>query len=133
MIGGAEPMQIQNRVKVRTHLLVKDRLGLPTVTRLFAIVPTLPLSSERIFTLLILCHFVRAVIEATQLMNEGKSTSRHTCASCRPYVRSLSWHNNLLSFLKRTRTHMSGEFYDVDTVSQSSPARATFRKRTWEY
>jgi hypothetical protein len=52
-------------VKAQTHLLVKDRLRLPTITRLFAIVPTLPLSSERIFTLLVLCHFVRAVIEGT--------------------------------------------------------------------
>jgi hypothetical protein len=85
----------QNPAKARTHLLVKDRLGLSTITRLFAIVPTLPLSGERIFTLLVLCHFVRAVIEGTQLMSEkGQSTSRRTCASCNPCARRLSWHNN---------------------------------------
>jgi hypothetical protein len=55
----------QNLAKAWTNLLVKDRLRLPTITRLFAIVPTLPLSSERIFTLLVLCHFVWAVIEDT--------------------------------------------------------------------
>jgi len=88
-------MYRQNLAKVRTHLLVKDWLGLSTITRLFAIVPTLPLSSERIFTLLVLCHFVRAVVEGIQLENEkGQSTSRHTCASCNPCVRRLSWHKN---------------------------------------
>jgi len=65
----------QNLEKVRTHLLVEDRLGLPTITRLFAIVPTLPLSSERIFTLLVLCHFVRAVIEGIQPMSEKKQST----------------------------------------------------------
>ena len=69
-------MDRQNLAKARTHLLVKDRLGLPTITRLLAIVPTLPLSSERIFTLLVLRHFVRAVIEGTQLKSEkGQSKS----------------------------------------------------------
>ena len=69
-------MDRQNLVKAWTHLLVKDRLGLSTITRLFAIVPALPLSSERIFTLLVLCHFVRAVIEGTQLKSEkGQSKS----------------------------------------------------------
>jgi hypothetical protein len=88
-------MHRQNLAKARTHLLVKDRLRLPTITRLFAIVPTLPLSSKRIFTLLVLCHFVRAVIEGAQLMSEkGQSTSRHTCASCNPCARRLSWYNN---------------------------------------
>lgn len=84
-------MHPQNLANARTHLLVKDRLGLPAITRLFAIVPTLPLSSERIFTLLVLCHFVRPATKGSQLMSgTGKLLSRHTCASCNPCARSLS-------------------------------------------
>lgn len=43
-------------------LLVKDGLGLSTITRLFPVVTTLSLSSQTIFPLLILSHLVAASI-----------------------------------------------------------------------
>jgi hypothetical protein len=110
-------MHRDNLAKARTHLLVKDRFGLPTITRLFAIVPTLPLSSERIFTLLVLCHFVRAIIEDIQLMNE-RGNQRHDIRVLPAiFVRAVC-HVTIINylpfaFLKRTRTHMSGGSYDV--------------------
>jgi hypothetical protein len=89
----------QDLAKSQTHLLVKNRLGLSTITRLFAIVPTFPLSSKRIFTLLVLCHFVRAASEDTRLMRMGRGKQRHDIrvlpailmrAVCRKHYNQLS-------------------------------------------
>jgi hypothetical protein len=51
----------------RTYLLVEDRFGLTSITRLLAIVSTLPLCSKRVFTLLVLCYFVRAADEGVRM------------------------------------------------------------------
>jgi hypothetical protein len=40
---------------------MEDGLGLSTVTRLLTVVSTLPLDGERVFALLVLCHFVGAI------------------------------------------------------------------------
>jgi hypothetical protein len=46
---------------------MEDRFGLTSITRLLAIVSTLPLCSKRVFTLLVLCYFVRAADEGVRM------------------------------------------------------------------
>jgi hypothetical protein len=56
---------------------MKDRFGLPPITRLLAIVSTFPLCSKRVFTLLVLRYFVRAANEGTQLVRLDHSEYCH--------------------------------------------------------
>lgn len=45
-----------------TYLLVEDRLSLTTVAGLLTVVTTLSLCRQRILALLVLGHFVRAIV-----------------------------------------------------------------------
>lgn len=57
-------LQPQHNLLGGFGLLVKDWLGLPTITRLFPVITSLPLSGQTILTLLVLGHFVQGVLLA---------------------------------------------------------------------
>lgn len=65
---------------------MEDGFSLSTVTRLFTVVSTLPLYGERVFALLVLCHFVGRVLSAILVGTEcpaGFGNVNHFCCKQR--------------------------------------------------
>jgi len=64
-------------------LLMKDGFSLSSIARLLAIVSTLPLCGKRVFTLLVLCYFVRGVLSAVFVSAERPTCLRNVNHFCR--------------------------------------------------
>lgn len=78
--------QTQDNLLRRFCLLMENGLGLPSVTRLFTIVSALPLYSERVFSLLVLRHFVWGVLSAVlvgTICPAGFGNVNHLCCGRR--------------------------------------------------
>lgn len=57
-------LKSQNNLLSSLRLLVEDRLGLSTITRLFPIIPALSLSCKTILPLFVLCYLMQSVLLA---------------------------------------------------------------------
>ena len=79
----------------KTNLLMEDRLGLTTITRLLSIVTTLSLRKEGVLALLVLRHLMRPVAYLiSEMIDQREPSQQHTCASCRSYpcnLRACLW------------------------------------------
>ena len=64
-------LQPQNNFLSGFSLLVEDRLSLTTITGLFPIVTTFPLSGDTVLTLLVLGNFVECVLLAFLVLAVG--------------------------------------------------------------
>ena len=79
---GLHTFQSQHNLLCSFRLFAENRLSLPTIATLFPVITPLSLGIQRIFALLVLCHFVELVLATFLAECPAGFRSDHHVAKC---------------------------------------------------